>query len=120
MLTLNFLTGKSTPSEYGALVKESLTVPKPFNLIIGDFKTKEFTYVGGKEREVVPLGNKEFTAVVSNAALNTPWPKVVKLREALMSHNIDVIRATLLDTHRPEESLLPTDTGCTLDTEKVS
>jgi uncharacterized protein with NRDE domain len=119
-LVYDFLEGEMTPATYLGTLQESGQIYNGFNLVFG---------VGS---DWIHYSNRDKTSTVlaagihgvSNALLNTPWPKIAKgkndLAAALQSDTIDPTQLlTILNdsTIHPDE-LLP-DTGIGLEWERV-
>lgn len=81
-----------------------------FNLVLGDFQRDTWTWVTNKADAFRATANSRWHAQplqagvygLSNAALDTPWPKTVELKQTLAT----VLTASS-DTHQPEALLAP-------------
>ena len=121
LLINGFLTGKAPAEEYLEQVRADKDRYNGFNLLAGDF------------RELWWYANTTDTAErlepgihgISNHLLNTPWPKVEKMKadfaariegEAPLSP--EAIFEKLADTTRPPDNELP-DTGIDLEWERT-
>lgn len=90
-----------------------------FNLLLGD--TEELWYYGSRAGapQLLPPG----VYGLSNQLLDTPWPKVVRGKQALTALldrpelAIDDLFALLADQHQPPDEQLP-DTGVGLELER--
>lgn len=96
----------------------------PFNLIAGDLRTRELFWTSSEQPapHVLPPGLHG----LSNDALDTPWPKLQRLKAALAlaletGRDADTVTQSLLqalqDRHRPDDAELPA-TGVTLELER--
>lgn len=107
-LPLNYLNRDITPQAYAEQIRREQDDYGPFNLLVGD--TKSLWYVGnrGAEPQEVPPGLHG----LSNALLNTPWPKIER-GKALLKTAIQngATRKQLLnvlqDRHQPPKAELP-------------
>jgi uncharacterized protein with NRDE domain len=120
LLTVDFLRGTASPRAYLETVARLGESYKGFNLLAAD--GKEFAYYanrGGYIRRLTPgiYG-------LSNALLDTPWPKVAQGKAALQelltagTPEPETLLAILADTSRPSDHLLP-DTGVGLERERL-
>lgn len=80
-LPLRFLQSYMTPFEYGKEIAEEASEYNGFNLVLADICSKVMVYVSNR-----PAGEPasvQFVSpglhVLSNAKLDTPWPKAVRL-----------------------------------------
>lgn len=106
-----------------------------FNLVIGDLLAGHWHWIGNRspERPHVPQRPAVFHRVLqpgvyglSNASLDTPWPKTLRLREALQTASRQgqvaadhpALRAALTDDRPAPDSELP-DTGVALAAERA-
>lgn len=120
-LTADFLRGSRAPLDYLAEAVRRGSGYKGFNLLAGDAGT--LAYGCSREGTVRQLPPGLYG--LSNAVLDTPWPKVVSgkatLAELLAAPGpIDVaaLFALLADTACPPDALLP-DTGVGLEWERT-
>jgi uncharacterized protein with NRDE domain len=120
-LVSDFLTGpdESTPIEYLKGLKGSVQEYSPFNLVLGSLQS--LVYFSSENPSLIKILEPGIHAV-SNAALNTPWPKVTRAKlgfEAALKE-ADPKRALLemlQDTTEAPDSDLP-DTGVGIDIER--
>ncbi len=79
-LVRDFLRGEEVAREYLERIRRERARFNPFNLILGSMRTGEFYYYGSHTDtlERLPPGRH----ALSNASLNTPWPKVRRGGEA--------------------------------------
>ena len=146
-LVTDFLISTMSPLEYCTLIKDTELhgTPQPFNLVCGVYGVKidddtsvsdvstagcdgsynapdvslwfNFYYLSGRRMEIQPLPCG--VSVISNAELNTPWPKVKRMREALQSRDEKAIYETMCNTETCSDSDLPTGTGYPLEVERM-
>jgi uncharacterized protein with NRDE domain len=120
ILTLDFLVNNITPEEYYNKLKSTLTNYNGFNLILGD--VDELFYFSNKTQGLQKL--EPSIHGISNAVLDTPWPKVEKSKRHLQSLiqqediNAWEVIAILKDTSIAKAEELP-DTGVGLDLERI-
>jgi uncharacterized protein with NRDE domain len=119
-LTLDFLVNDITPEEYYKKLKSTLTNYNGFNLILGS--VDELFYFSNKTEELQRL--KPGIYGISNAVLDTPWPKVEKSKIQLQRlieykkiHPWEVLNI-LDDTSPAKDEELP-DTGVGLELERM-
>ncbi|GAB5412740.1 MAG: NRDE family protein [Congregibacter sp.] len=114
-LTLNFLHNGMSPEHYIHQVSEHIQDYQGFNLLIGDGTALWYLH-GGHLRHSKPEQLTPGTYALSNAALNTPWPKVeharAKLERALDAASSalpghDQLTACLADASPAAERSLP-------------
>jgi uncharacterized protein with NRDE domain len=119
-LTLDFLINDDSPLEYYNKLKPALNDFNGFNLLLGN--VDELFYLSNKTKELQKLQ----TGIhgISNAILNTPWPKVERskrhLESLIQQEDINVweVIAILKDTSIAKDEELP-DTGVGLDLERM-
>lgn len=117
-LVAGFLRGTAAPADYLADVAARTGEYSGFNLLVGDARGLHYLHAGQPR----PRSLKAGVYGLCNAALDTPWPKLLRARQGL---------AERLDDPRPERLLelladrtpaadaqLP-DTGVGLDTERL-
>jgi uncharacterized protein with NRDE domain len=117
-LVSRFLTGDVPIEEYLADVAQRSTEYGGFNLLVGD--RERLYYLNGANPEPRQLAAGVYG--LSNAELDTPWPKVEKAKAALRSqlHNPDPLplMALLSDPTTAPTAELP-GTGVSLATESL-
>lgn len=118
-LTRDFLTGEETPAQYYKKIQPELDQYNGFNLIFGD--AANLYYLSSDDGELVRLEAGLYG--LSNAGLDTPWPKVREAKQAfqhLLQPVPDVtgIVAMLGDGSRAADEQLP-DTGIGLEWERI-
>jgi len=119
-LTLDFLINDDSPGEYYNKLKPALNDFNGFNLLLGN--VDELFYLSNKTKELQKLQ----TGIhgISNAILNTPWPKVERskrhLESLIQQEDINAweVIAILKDTSIAKDEELP-DTGAGLDLERM-
>lgn len=109
-LVADFLKGDSAPGQYLQQVAERLDDYAGFNLLVGD---REQLHVLNS-REALPRQLEAGIYGLSNAELNTPWPKLERARrrlvEVLPQPTPTRLLAILEDEWQPPTEQLP-DTG---------
>jgi len=117
-LVAGFLQGRQSPLEYLQQVARRAADYSGFNLLVGD--SAQLCYFN--PRVGPPAAVAPGVHGLSNAALNTPWPKLLYAREgleAVLEQPDTGSLVTLLADHRqPSEAELP-DTGVGLATERL-
>jgi len=125
-LVAEFLTGAQTPCDYLNAVAERGAAYNGFSLLAGDIASGEL-WIYSNRSGVQPVALPPGIFGLSNALLDTPWPKLLTTRDALRNalegggaqvhelteHLLDVLG----DATEVEGSALPA-TGMTLDIEK--
>ena len=118
-LVSNFLRGAQAAPEFAAALLPQLPAYNGFNLLL--FDGERLSYVSSTESRIVTLQPGLY--VVSNHVLDTPWPKVERLKQGLRAQlaecNLDeaVLFALLADQETPPDAHLP-DTGVGLEWER--
>ncbi|AIE60462.1 NRDE family protein [Bacillus methanolicus] len=119
-LVSNYLTGSSKPKEYLEKVQQDHKLYNGFNLLVGDTESLYYYSPILNKISIVPPG----VHGLSNAVLDTPWPKVKKgiekLTQAISNKIIDesLLLSILSDSEEAPEEELP-DTGIGKDWEKL-
>ncbi|MEM7107588.1 MAG: NRDE family protein [Bacteroidota bacterium] len=119
-LVSNYLINEKDPESYLQEIEEAGQRYNGFNLICG---SRDDLYYYGNYQSGVHRVNPG-THGLSNALLDTPWPKVIKgkakLDQVLQKEVIDIesLFALLFDDVKADESDLP-DTGVGLEHEKM-
>jgi uncharacterized protein with NRDE domain len=119
-LTLDFLVNDITPDEYFNELKPALKNYNGFNLILGNID--ELYYFSNKPFELQKI--EPGIHGISNATLDTPWPKVEKskrqLKHLIEQQNIHPweVLNILDDTLPAKDEELP-DTGVGLELERI-
>ncbi|HEU5139392.1 MAG TPA: NRDE family protein [Bacillales bacterium] len=116
----DYLCGAEPPSDYMKRVQKFGDQYNGFNLIIGD--RRGIYYFSNRGNGIQHLGSGLYG--LSNALLDTPWPKVEKSKERLAGCleqeevNPDCLFDLLADTDQAGDSALP-DTGVSLEFERM-
>lgn len=118
-LVSHFLQGDTSAIAYATQLAPELAAYNGFNLLL--FDGQQLAYVSSTESriEVLPPG----LFVVSNHVLDTPWPKVEKLKQGLTQHLAEqqldeaALFGLLADRETPPDACLP-DTGIGLEWER--
>jgi len=119
-LVAGFLRGQHSPADYLAEVARHLDDYAGFNLLVGDLH--ELHYLNARQGQ--PQKLKAGIYGLSNAALNTPWPKLERCRAALGKAleqdevPTEALFSLLADRQQAADKELP-DTGLTLDFERL-
>ncbi|MHA6491984.1 NRDE family protein [Pseudomonas borbori] len=117
-LPLQFLRGPLGPQAFLQDAAKRAGDYSEFNLLIGDHH--QLWFLNSDAR--VPLQLQEGVYGLSNAELDTPWPKVEKakamLHECLISPNTSALLDLLHDGQQAKDAALP-DTGVGLNTERL-
>ena len=116
-LVADFLAGTMTPAAYLQALGERSRDYNGFNLIVGDRQSLYYLSNVSGAIERIPAG----VHALSNHVLNTPWPKVERLKSALAAagplHDSDALLDLLLDDSLPPDEQLP-DTGVGIEWER--
>jgi len=119
-LTLDFLVNNINPEEYYKSIKSNLYTYNGFNLLIGS--VNELFYFSNKTAGLQKLEPGIYG--LSNALLNTPWPKVEKSKQYLKKitgqgeiHPWELLNI-LSDTITAKDDELP-DTGVGIELERL-
>ncbi|MGE4336316.1 MAG: NRDE family protein [Pigmentiphaga sp.] len=127
-LAVGFLQDAMSPCDYARQVTERASRYNGFNLIVG-----EIYGAAGRAPSVWYCGNQEGGTArelpagvygLSNAALDTPWPKLTRLKARLAGVDdndaglVDACLAFLSDPTPADESELP-DTGISAEWERL-
>lgn len=117
LLVRRFLESDATPEQFLQQLRPSLPDYSPFNLLLGDGERLHYGNSAGHSRELQPgiYG-------LSNAMLDTPWPKVVEGKQALLGlitagSGVEQFFELLADRREADETELP-DTGIGRELEK--
>lgn len=119
-LTLNFLTSRLSPVKYGYTLQERADEYNGYNLLFSDPET--FYYFSNQTKELRQLSAGVYG--LSNHLLDTPWPKVVKSKEAFIKAtenervSVDELFEILSDDREAPEDQLP-ETGLGIELEKA-
>lgn len=112
-----FLSGDEDPKDFLQRMLSQVPGPSPYNLIVGQIHEAaiECHWLGGRTRQIQALGHGAH--VLSNAELNTPWPKAARLREAMATRDPDLINRLMQSRDLADDAELPA-TGVPYDWEK--
>ena len=118
-LALDYLTGRMRPAEYLAALVDDLDGDAGFNLVVGTMQ--ELWYLNSQKGQPTPLGPGVYG--LSNAELNSPWPKLQALCKGLEQHldtdsDSDVLLELLKDSSEYPDEQLP-DSGVGLEWERL-
>ena len=120
-LALDFLVGDASPKSHLAALDSSFKQYGPCNLLLADASE---AWYASNQAGIAPQKLSEGVHGLSNAALDTPWPKTVTLKAAV-DHWLSEGRsdtaplfAALADDRQPPDTALP-DTGVGLARERL-
>lgn len=119
-LTLNFLKSDIPPVKYGYSLSEKADEYNGYNLLFSDMET--FYYFSNQIKSLRQLSEGVYG--LSNHLLDTPWPKVVKSKEAFLdaTSNETVSAETLFeilsDDREAPDNQLP-ETGLSIELERA-
>src|SRR5690606_16098130 len=110
-LVLDYLTGRSAPEDYLNALVDDLAGYAGFNLLVGNMQ--QLWYLNSDEARPQALTPGLYG--LSNAALNSPWPKLQALRQGLDQHldsetDSDALLGRLRDRREYPDEQLP-DSG---------
>ncbi|EKN44486.1 MULTISPECIES: NRDE family protein [Pseudomonas syringae group] len=117
-LVAKFLAGEQSPEDYVAEMAARASEYTGFNLLAGD--AVQLYYLSSTNPTPRLLGEGVYG--LSNAGLNTPWPKLLKARAALTAQLDDPRPERLLDLLKDPQPAADADlpeTGVGLATEKL-
>ena len=103
LLVANFLTGEASPRGYAHTLAPQVDAYNGFNLLTADFNVPTMPLVvwSPQSANIAPQALAPGVYGLSNAALNTPWPKLTR--------SVDAVRTILqaaLQGSLPQEALL--------------
>lgn len=119
-LTASYLATTATANDYLAQLEENKTLYGDFNLLLGDNSGLYYCSNRGGLTQALSPG----VYGMSNALLNTPWPKLTQvnkaLEEAIRSEKLNLAQllAIMQNQQRAPDSQLP-DTGISLEWERL-
>lgn len=120
-LTLDFLRGSASPQAHLAALDDSFAQYGACNLLLAD---TDGAWYASNRPGVAAQPLSAGVHGLSNAALDTPWPKTLKLKSAVQhwlregrSSDTAALFAALADEHQPPDAELP-DTGVGLARER--
>jgi len=120
LLTLNFLVSNTLAFEYGKSLASMAAEYNGYNLLFSDMEN--LFYFSNQTKELNKLSSGAYG--LSNHLLDTPWPKVVKSKEAFISAvskrkiSEQELFGILSDNREAPEDQLP-DTGLSRELEKA-
>ena len=127
-LCKDFLQGQHSPLDYLRSVQAQANDYAGFNLIVGEWRSDEARfecYYYSNQQDHAPQRLDPGYYVLSNAFLNTPWPKSQRLADQLTAqlqanpfHQTEVLFQILRDPTPAPDHLLPT-TGLDLERERL-
>ncbi|MBS6363079.1 NRDE family protein [Burkholderia sp.] len=130
-LVSDYLDGQPlAPLDYLTRLAEHAAVYNGFNLLVGDWKRRELAWFCNRAAEgangvEAPALVSAGVHALSNARLDTPWPKVVRKRAGLgtlltgdPSPPLDALIDLMRDTHVADDDALP-HTGIPLARERA-
>ncbi|CAL5025950.1 unnamed protein product [Urochloa decumbens] len=120
-LPVRFLQGSHGPLEYATEIAKEADQYNGFNLIVADMNSGTMVYISNR-----PGGDPVIQTVapglhvLSNAAIDSPWPKALRLGQSfkgyLETHSDaeaslkQMVEGLMMDTIKPDRSVVP-DTG---------
>lgn len=114
-LTANYLLGQDSAPAYLDRIMRNAAEYAGFNLLLGD--RQQLWHFNSQEGQARQLPPGEYG--LCNANLDTPWPKLLRARQALQdSPDDERLLAMMADTQEPADIHLP-DTGVGLVTERL-
>jgi len=117
-LPLRFLLGNRDPEAFLNELRREADEYSGFNLLVGDRHALWHFNSHGGQAQALPAGIHG----VSNAGLDTPWPKLERAKAALAATleapDEQALFALLADTTKPGDAALP-KTGVSLDLERL-
>lgn len=117
-LVAGFLRGDRSPEDYLGEVAERAGEYSGFNLLVGD--AERLYYLHARQPAPLELGAGVYG--LCNAALDTPWPKLLRARQALTERleapHPERLLELLGDSTPADDAQLP-NTGVGLDTERL-
>lgn len=114
-LTANYLLGQDSAPAYLDRIMRDAAEYAGFNLLLGD--RQQLWHFNSQEGQARQLPPGEYG--LCNANLDTPWPKLLRARQALQdSPDDERLLAMMADIQEPADIHLP-DTGVGLATERL-
>lgn len=118
-IVTNFLKSKDTPLAYLEKLHAKSNQYNGFNILLGT--PDELYYYGNEEKKIKKI--KAGTHSLSNALLNTPWPKVIRAKRLLKEYvtKTETVDPNILfqqlhdQTKAPDHALPNTGIGLTLE-----
>ncbi len=120
-IVTSFLKGHQSPVDYLKEINNKKNQYNGFNVIVGSIN--ELYYYNNRQQQITPIN--QGTHMLSNAFLNTEWPKTVRLKNKLLQYinsatQLDpkILLSIMDDRTLAKEDQLP-NTGVGLALEKV-
>ena len=120
-IVTSFLTSNMTPTEFLNDIDNHKDQYDGFNVVVGS--VNELYYYSNRQQKMTPI--KSGTHALSNAFLNTEWPKTVLLKNNLKQHvenneqsDIEGLLTMMNDSTIAADELLP-NTGVGLPLERI-
>lgn len=116
-LVSDYLAGKMSPKSYLYKVTADVQQYSGFNLLVGD--QQSMWYLSSTQPRPIRLSAGVYA--LCNASLDTPWPKLVRVRSAFAQHldaSDQALFALMQDEQRADDDQLP-DTGVGLTMERL-
>jgi uncharacterized protein with NRDE domain len=110
-MVVEYLLGDEAPVAFAHRMLRLQSASAGYNLILGAFTDRtlsECIWLGGRTRETRRI--EPGVAVLSNAELDTPWPKVKRLRQALDKGDMTALTSVMSNPEQAGDDDLP-DTG---------
>jgi uncharacterized protein with NRDE domain len=117
-MVVEFLLGEEPPMAFAQRMLSLQSAPAGYNLILGAFTQQglsECIWLGGRTRQMRPI--QPGIAVLSNAELDTPWPKVERLRQAMTHDNAQGLEEAMSCAGHAPDHALP-NTGVPVEWER--
>lgn len=117
LMVKTFLLSDCDPQDYAQQMLAAVSEASPYNLILGRIQMNSIQtlWLGGRSRALMPL--QAGSHVLSNAELNTPWPKARRLKAALATEDEEAIDAVMHSQTLASDDELPA-TGVSFGWEK--
>lgn len=118
-LPVRFLESKKHPSEFAEELVKEADQYNGFNLIIADLCSKTMVYITNrpKQDKVSAIQVSPGIHVLSNARLDSPWPKAERLRHSFKDQLViygdgevcikEMVEKLMRDTVKDDKSMLP-------------
>ena len=107
LIVKHYLESNGSAHDHAIQLLNALTEPSPFNLLLGEIGENHVHcfWLGGRIRELCTL--TEGSYVLSNAELDTPWPKTQALKAALLSRDDAQVMRAMESTSMAADQDLP-------------
>ncbi|KAJ4866864.1 hypothetical protein Rs2_47415 [Raphanus sativus] len=120
-LPLRYLQSEKSPAEFAQEIEKEASLYNGFNLVVAHVLSKSMFYITnrplhGDKQHLVTLVSPGIH-VLSNANLDSPWPKCLRLRDAfnhLLTQNqgvefplMTMVEEVMTDTLKDQEPVLP-------------